>query len=151
MVQDIVGLPEKAELKVEDWYLKIENHQVVTKTGGLLLWMLHTIRNDHWNEAVRKMKKAAISYEAVIEQCCAEMENEENIAWLIGFYSDFYLDGKDRTEFINSPAGMQITRDVIDKIRDCEDWSEFCDVMQWGDNFQQEIGRRSLEQIRCRK
>ena len=145
MVQEIVKLPETASISIGWRDLVIDNHKV-TSEEGMFYWAVAVVAGYDWDVAVSRMIRQKISYEAFIECCAAELENDintlANMAW-------WHTDMKNRIEcnaFVSSPGGKNIAMEIVEKIRGCDNWNEFRVLFQEESDFKDELRLRFNEE-----
>ena len=142
MVQNLVQLPETANIIINGFQLYIENHRIWS--GYLLEWSLEIMNQHVWNQAVAEMQSAGISFEAFVETCADEIDSNYmvQIALLKSHYGIMRTWGKWR-RFTKSDAGIEFARIFTDKIRDCSDWKEFHEHMHSQSKFQKYMGKKA--------
>ena len=128
-MQEIVRLPENAIITAPEYDLHIENHEVVD-TWTLLFWVKKVFRNNALETVLPQLKKHGISFEAVIEYCVTELEEQntlrENIvSWHFNVYMEIEYDDKNsKIKYETSQETLQIREQIIEEMRNCSDWDD---------------------------
>ena len=149
MAQDLTQLPETADFKIGMWPITIRNHKVTDENAmfGSIIWIVN--RTDLGRDVLNKFEKHGISYEAVIE-CCAK-ELEENPKVLDFFIKWMYVirNSKEPTVgFSKSKRGRFIADQLVEKIRSCDNWGELYDEMQMTSKFQKDMKNRIILELK---
>ena len=141
-MQNIVELPESAELFFcSTCIIIIENHEVKS-SPGLFYWLNEAARGKLWNRAISEMKRTGISFEAMIETCASEFESRPQLlSILIWNYHIHTRDWDMITNFSTSDAGRGIEDMFVDEIRSCNDWDDFHDMVNPKNKFQKDINK----------
>ena len=140
MAQSLTQLPKDAEIGIDGVFIYIKNHEI-THPGGLFEWLDRIVNSKNWNEAVVQMEKHGISFEAAVERCVTEIEHGPGVIRnIIGGYNslireEWYSNAK----FSKSDMGNTVSELLISKIRQCEGWDEYQDVMQKTSGFKNGI------------
>ena len=145
MTQSIVGLPEKAKIKIRGFNISIKNHKVTGPLGFLdrMLWLIREDRRE-WENAVSQMQAQQISFDTMIDTCACELDNDYKILGrVIAVHYNFEKEWnitdvntgddsetfKRADEFSKDISGREIAEKIIDEIRDCVSWDHFLGVM----------------------
>ena len=136
MEQNIVRLPETAEINIDNSWLIIENHKV-KKGMQLFIWMQGLAKNEEQYETLDEFEKWGITYEAFIEQCVMELEEDSVVFQTMENweYCDNYTNDRVRLDVANTPAAAEIISDMVDHIRDCNDWEDFFELINPESDF----------------
>ena len=168
MPQSLTQLPQYVEFEIGACVVKIHDHRVVY-LGGLFARIRCVINNEFSHRAMlQQFEKYGVSYEAAIECCAVELEqNAEILAYLIG--PEMLVDTQKTLgirpaismkngwelilDFSESEAGRAIAGQYIDKIRSCDDWGELYDELHVSSRFQKEMENRIKKEVKqqCRK
>ena len=102
-----------------------------------------------------EFEKYKVSYEAAIEECCYELEeNKFILANIIYYYRGEIIEIKGGTitgtwnkvvKFSESPKGRVIADQYIDKIRSCSDWEELYDELHSKSTFSKHLIKQIQE------
>ena len=135
MMPELVQLPENTHIRsVGRFTLVIENH-VVTSRPALFVWALHIMRVGHWDRALLEIKSSNISYEAFVECCAAELE-DDNTVFINTLDEIFRLSYMGHVaEFSTSYFGRRFAEKLAEKLRGCDGWSSFYLTMNGNSNF----------------
>ena len=163
MVQSIARLPESAKGIFRYHHLEIKNHVVYT-LYGLFFFTVLIIRNEDKKKIVDWFKSNHVSFEAVIEQCIQELEDDHPAARLnmieahypwshsneLGFFNVEQWGGawgKIISQFSKTSAGRWIADQYVEKLRTCRNWNMFTDTLDMKGVFQQEMKQKIREEI----
>ena len=163
MPQSLTRLPETAQFVIGNCQVTIRDHRIVDSKGlfGKILWMARNKECDA--NTLCQFEKHGISYEAAIECCAHEMENDTSIladTILLGYIILKYekiLTGNtvERIRaFSKSMAGRSIANRYVDTLRNCDNWEQLYDELQPTSRFQKEMKstvNREVKQQKCRK
>ena len=152
MTQSIVQLPETAYIRYRGDYLKIENHRVL-HLGGLFGMIDHIVnRLESDRDTLSELEQHNISFEAAIECCITELEDNPDIladfifwGYKIESLRNRGVRNANRNEiivFAGTPAGRDIVGDITDKIRDCNNWADLYDMIEPGSDFNKNIRQK---------
>ena len=163
MPQSLIQLPKTAHIKLSAGNISIKDHKVTKDLlgAGLFGLILSAIKNNDWNNALPQVESCKISFEAFIETCVKEIEDDVkfgfNLLWNYPTDSNWSQQG----DFVSGRTGKMIAEQFIEKIRSCENWDELYTEMHPASMFQKEmknkITRGVKEQIdmemrqQCRK
>ena len=149
MEQSIVQLPFMAFVKFRVSYVRIRNHKVINHNG--LFGAIRTIilREKADRQILTKFEKHGINFEAVIEYCANELEDDSRILadmirWGYGIRGQI-KDGvymKECNDFSKSPTGRPIADMFVDNIRDCRDWQELYDELHPQSTFSKHMTKK---------
>ena len=152
MPQSLTQLPEKTEFRVGGHRIIIRDNRVVNWKGlfDAILWCVMSSRTHR--DTLYQFDKHGISCEMAIECCAEELDggNTEKFANLIGTHYEIKrISGQSpfsrSDEFFNiskSGAGRIIVDQLIEKIRNCDDWGELYDELHLSSRFQKEIKKK---------
>ena len=157
MAQNIVDIPESADVQIAGWRMIIQNHKI--QEFDKLFCKMMQIADDRncTRKTLTEFEKYNISYETAIEYSADELENNMNtlaevIHW---YYNDDFIEkmgtnGKwdELLRFSKSNAGRNIADDIIDKIRNCENWEELYDEIHTGSKFNKDMKKTVMEAMR---
>ena len=148
MAQSIVELPESAMINADWLYLEIKDHKPANgaKLFGIIMSVVDSASSD--KNTLPKLEGYGISFEALIEQCCKELEDGHQV--LADVISWRYFNYKTKTtdqnknwdkihNFTKTPEGKMVTEQFAEKIRDCENWEELFYEMRTDSKFSQDI------------
>ena len=161
MPQSLIQLPKDAEFEIEEWCIKIEDHQMMYG-AGLFTVMMDIVKGGYSHRnTLYQFEKHGISFEAAIECCVRELEYDTDA--FIDFIRQ-YCDGmkymgsvadslRGCGAFSESEIGRKIATQFVEKIRSCDDWDEFCTEMSQKSKFITYIKKKIKEEMRqqCRK
>ena len=156
MKQNLVQLPKTAKFKIGNRVITIRNHQVTDMYGllGEIIGIIDDSKSDR--DTLTGFEKYRVSYEAVVEYCVDEAEqdgyiiaglmynnNARNKSWVN------YMTGmwSRAVNFSNSAAGREFTDQFIDKIRSCGSWQELYDELHLESKFQKNMMKKIKEEI----
>ena len=146
MPQNLIQLPESANVDFGKWYTAcIRNHKVVS-ADGLFNVITDVVAGHPYNRQIlSEFEKYGISYEAAIEYCVEELEHntrllERVIEYLYGDVIACIKHDKKHPWytihiFSKSPITRIISVHFIEKIRSCESWDELYDEMHPDSKF----------------
>ena len=96
-----------------------------------------------------QFEKHGINFEAAIECCCGELEENEQILACAIYWSYDELEKikmhplDDMPDailvFSRSAAGRKIAAQLIEKIRSCDNWEELYDVFHYTNKFYNDV------------
>ena len=155
MEQNLLNLPETAVISVDGvgTLFRIKNHKVAG-VRGLFNTMSAVVHHGAWDKAVSDMKSQGFTYESVIERCARELEGNSYVLadFMYGHYNfkrrgtitlpekasihDACLD------FSESVRGRMIADQIVEKIRDCNNWGELHQIMEKSGKFGTDMKRR---------
>ena len=148
MPQSLIQLPQTAYFKIEGWPVTIREHEIVGDNSLVLTMTLVIKLEDYYRGVLSKFEKEGISFEAAIEECARELEQDTNtftevIYWFYGFCEFEEKDPENIKGFIHSfsesEAGRTIAGQIVEKIRSCNSWEELYDELQWTSKFHKNI------------
>ena len=155
MPQSLIQLPKEADIIAgyKGTLLSIRNHKVVP-TGTLFEWILRLIWNHNsWGNAVTLMEKKGLMFEAVIECCVRELEDDTGLLARVGLWDQdiwYAVNPPDNADanyaFSESDAGRNIAAQLIDKIRSCNDWEQLRSEMNHTSGFYQDLKVRYIKE-----
>ena len=140
MAQSLTQLPETADIKFvvcgDVYTVQIRHHQARDRTGLFAQIMWIACESDPGSTNLNHFEKHGISFEAVIECCAKELENDASVLadichMLLGMDpGNFQERDWDRINFFSkSVAGRKIADMYVEKIRNCDDWGELYDAL----------------------
>ena len=151
MPQNLILLPKSADFEILGWPVKIQNHRAVHTDS--LFTSISSIINKSTPGSIQTLvefEKHKVSYEAVIEYCADEFENDVDV--LTSVIRDYLIPeikDIDNTQqwrvihnFSKSMTGRSIAVMYIEKIRSCENWSELYEEMHYASRFNQDMKNR---------
>ena len=150
MPQSLVYLPKAAEITGDGWGIRIKDHRVVDHTS-LFLWMCRIIQDNHGVDVVSEFEKHGITYEIFTEYVVSELEVNINVfERLIWFHINIFENIDTCSEFAASREGSKIIDEFVEKIRSCDNWTEFIEAMKLRGSFIKEITEKVkiLEKIK---
>ena len=145
-MQSLTWLPKEARIwRSEVGELIIKNHRIVSAgSEGLWGYLLRAVRwqyeSGDCTDMITEMECKGFQYEAVIEYCVEELESDHTM--LTDVIYQHYIVTADWSafyKFVADDAGRKIAQRFIEKIRNCDGWTEFLDTMKKRDGFYQEI------------
>ena len=157
MQQSIVRLPKEDNFEIGGWYIKIQDHKVKYREGliGMLTLMIGSKSVDR--QTLAKFEEYKVSFEAVIEECSNELEdNKIKSAEIIWHHYDITTQStttKVETsirgiyDFSKSEAGRTIINEFIEKIRSCENWKELYDILHPKNKFIRDMKQRIMKAV----
>ena len=157
MPQNLIQLPKEADFLICGWNIIIQNHMVAEYTP--LLGCIMNIVNDSTSQKdiLCQFEKHGISFEAAIECCCGELEENDikvfakvirdNViyAWMMPNYR---VDWNSRMDFAKSLEGRKIASQFIEKIRSCGNWGELYAELQYTSKFSKDMKNRIKEEMK---
>ena len=156
MPQDLMQLPKTAEFKIGACHITIEDRKVVDNCG-LLGRIMRVISQSNSNrETLYQFEKHGISYEAAIECCAQELKDVPHIFadiiwWYYGFMKIKEICANNGPieilDFSRVDAARKITDQIIERIRNCNDWGELYDEMYYKSRFQKEIKSKIKKEV----
>ena len=150
MPQSLTGLPETANIMIGGYVITIRNHGIRGSRSLFENIMTVVYNNSNENrEILVEFEKYKVSYEAVIERCAMEIEKDTAVLVNVVFYDEdenqlLHDAWGGLLKFSKSDAGRVMAGQLIDKIRDCNNWGELYDEMQMTSKFKKEIRRRRM-------
>ena len=162
MAQSLTGLPESADIDIANWWVSIRDHEIIDGDGGLFNMIIGIAGVEGFGRGMLyQLEKLGISYEAAIE-CCAH-ELEQNVGVLVDVirwhiircgiedmtgeeYVDLFLS------FSKSEAGRNIAGQFVEKIRSCDNWDDLYDELNHMSKFYKDMRKKiGMELKQCRK
>ena len=157
MPQNMIELPQEAEFDIEGFHVVIQNHRVKTYDHSLLGAIIMITRNTSIDvNTLQQFERHGISYEAAVEECAYELENNASaLAWVIYWSHDSArikdaTTGNTREEvdiYAASDRGRKIAAQYIEKIRSCDDWQQLYEQLHYNSPFQKEMEGKVLAEI----
>ena len=149
MPPNMLQLPKEADFLICGWQIYIQNHRAVKGYNLFprIMGIIRSVNSDR--QTLTEFEKHGISYEAAIE-CCAE-ELEENPGVLVWFISWMYVirNSKEPTVgFSKSKRGRFIADQLVEKIRNCDGWVELYDELHHSSRFQKEMKKRIIKELK---
>ena len=166
MPQSLTQLPETADLQIDEWPICIRDHKVLDDDGlfGEIMGIVNSLYVDR-NE-LKQLEEHGISFEAAIECCAGELGGNEKIhGWRLLRFINWHPEDMEECHtsyrimdkygdaltlnFSNSTAGRRIADEIVEEIRQCENWGELYDKLHMTSRFQKDINnkiRRKMEQ-----
>ena len=90
MPQSLIHLPKDAEFEIGGWDIIIRNHKIVN-SDSLFLLITNMIGMDDSNrDTLYQFEKHGISYEAAIEYCVHELDNQVDLLRILIFWNYDY-------------------------------------------------------------
>ena len=156
MPQSLIQLPKTANFRILGWSIIIEDHTITNNYGllGKITRIIVELPVDR--QALYQFEKHGISWEAAIEYCTRELEDNPRIlATVIRYYgidkgvrSDTMDDWNNRVSFSESAAGRKIAEQFVEKIRSCGNWGELYDELQLTTKFSKYMKERIIKEIK---
>ena len=157
MTQGLVGLPESADIKIGDCEIEIRNHKLTNDAGlfGKMLEVIQLSNSDRYTLA--EFEDHQISFETAIECCANELEDNIWVMALAMFYKYGICEIIDADEengravayiYSKGDTGRQVAHQIIEKIRDCANWTELYDTLHQDSKFQKKTRKRIKEEIK---
>ena len=163
MKQNIVSLPETADIEIAGKYIIIKNYEVVLTRGGFLYKIMCMVNDSEQDKnTLEKFEDYGVSFEAAIEYCIHEIEDDtEKLANIIWLYDDA-SDSKNRWKQIDdkwskmcnfsaSVKGREIAEEFVENIRSCTNWVQLHETMNKKSVFQKDMKQKIEEGIRWYK
>ena len=149
MPQSLTQLPEEADIRIARKNVTIQNHKVLER-GGLTGRIRLIIEDENSDiQSLYQFEKHGVSYEAAIEYCAQEFEED---AVILANFIVRNLNERRALSFSESVAGRKIAEQFIEKIRSCDNWGELYEELHRSSRFHQEIvDKISTELEQCRK
>ena len=142
MPQSLIQLPKEAGFYIVGWDMRIRNHKV-TGTYGLFEKIVTIVYDSESNrESLEEFEKHKVSYEAVIEQCAAEIENDPTVLESAFFHNENNDDWDDIFNFLKSLRGRKIAAQYIERIRQCGGWGELYEELHPTSKFRNDMKNR---------
>ena len=162
MPQNLLGLPENADFSILEWNVIIRDHKVVTGYGLFSDVCRIIQRGRSGKNALYQFEKEGISYEATIEYCIGELENDVIVLADIieRHYSEVRIKDdkgfgkvwKFIVDFSSNGMGRIIACQLVEKIRSCENWNELCDELHMTSQFQKDMKNKIQKEVKqCHK
>ena len=147
MGQSLTQMPKKTDFKICGWEISIMEHKARGSEGlyGRIVFIVEDPESNR--DTIQQFEKYGISFEAAIE-CCAE-ELEENpgvLAWFISWEYDMGDSGF-IAGFSESEAGRSTATQLMEKIRSCDNWVELYDELHHSSRFQKEMKSKILKEL----
>ena len=160
MPQNLIQMPETADMRIGGWGIVIRNHRCINGNGlfNRIVGIIHSIYSNR--ESLVEFEKHGISFETVIEYCAAEMEHDAVtltaiIHWqyiIQKIIKSNECDWSIGADFSQSVTGRVMAEQFIDKIRSCSNWGELYDEMDRKSKFMQDMRSKIITEIKhCRK
>ena len=158
MPQSLTRLPEEVEFKIGEWHVTVQNH-VITEDMGLFGIIMNIVTSsDLDRKALLEFEKRGISFEAAIECCVEEIENNTDIlAKVLWWHYDTYKISEmpcdhrylnPTYDFSKRDAGRKIAVQLVEKIRSCENWGELYDELNLKSQFQKEMEYKIISEVK---
>ena len=124
------------------YQLDVENYKVKSAStpsdyqASLFEWLLRTTNLGVEATAVSELEKAGVSYEAAIEYCIGELEdNTEILERVMWWHYNIQLGIIERRRFSKSVAGRKIADYIIQDMRRCNNWKDLTETMKKSDSY----------------
>ena len=146
MTQSMTRLPKSAEIQALGNTLVIKDH-VITSEWNLIEWIFQVINyqdRDIWNNMVKDLDANKLSYEAAIECCAQEIEDDyDTFGNIIYCHYDIKKytcrDAEEHLQAVlagsHSQECIKISEQFMEKIRSCDNWGDLYDEMQSTSKF----------------
>ena len=155
MVQGIALLPEFARVDKPNFLLEIKDHKIhitypYTASTNLFGWMVYASNDKEWKNIKTDMQLQKISYEAIIEQCAAELEEDPHIPYNVhSFIYDVREYSYNTIAFSASEAGEKIMQSIVSEIRNSTSYEEFATIFNVKGVFITDIKNRIRKEVEC--
>ena len=157
MPQSLTQLPKTADIVIGECKTIIRNH-MPHKNHNLTVKITDIIRWSPYNrELLAEFEKYGVSFEAAIEYCVHELEDDlwDTVGRLIYWnynLKKIYGIGIDKEwniilSFSKSAAGRKIAEMYIEKFRNCNSWEELYIELHMTSKFQQDMKSRVIREI----
>ena len=153
MPQSLTRLPEAVHIRIGIWEIEIVNYKI-KKGKSFLGFMMDIIASYNWKEFVDEMQKHGISYESVIETCAEEIEHNNGVfANIAAFHYKALKTHDDSKIFSKSVAGRRIADEIIERMRQCENWQELYSIMIKESETSKDIRNKIVKEwdMQCKK
>ena len=145
------GLPRTAVIRhpVVDSRLEIKNHKVA-HPDSFLRWLLgeDDDADYNWYDVRDQLISQGIRYDAFVETCRTELQDEHKRYRIFYLLSDFYGYGK-LLYFTSSVQGRMIADELMGKISTCKTWDQFHDATIWNGDFHSKIKEKIVEGVKA--
>ena len=158
MPQSLTGLPQTADIKINGYVITIRDHKV-KYWYGLYYQIMSIVEKSNTNRhTLTQFEKYGISFEAAIEYCVAELEHDTYAfselilyiyLWKNEGLSKNITDYKHKCDvFSASMEGRKIVEQLVEGIRNCNDWGELYDQVNLSTKFHKDIKKRISMEIK---
>ena len=152
MPQSLIRLPETAWIIIGLGCVNIENHEVKSTDGLIGNIVRIALDSDSQGDTLREFEKHGVSYEAAIECCVTELEHDTSKLSDLIFYNYLWnnVGGLDKRDdyrrksdvYSASVSGRKMAEQLVEEIRNCNDWGELYDQVNLSMEFHKDIKKK---------
>ena len=163
MPQSLTQLPQTAEFVICGERIQIKDHRVVNYNYSLLGAIIRIARHNRiiGKNSLQQFEEHGINLDVAIEECVYDIENNQAaLAYAVYWSNDIFklrtvihiYTEKEPYNFMASGAGRNIATLYTDAVRECDNWEDLHDLLNFKSSFQNEMSDRILkEMVYCRK